>query len=81
MYYEKFSYSAYEWDNLPPVVPRFTIHLEKHLAGLTNVVNELHEREHIDDLRHEVENNVKDVTEKLKETRLNDLAEKKDIKA
>ena len=33
--YSKIQYPSHEWDNIPPVIPRFIINLEKYMEGVT----------------------------------------------
>ena len=33
--YDEVSFEKKEWDNIPMVLPRFIIHMSKHLAALT----------------------------------------------
>ena len=49
--YKNFSYESHEFDNVPPVVPRYNVHLEKYVKGLSETCNEFNNREHINDLR------------------------------
>lgn len=39
--YDDFAYEEHEWDNIPPVVPRFAMHLEKYIEGVTQFCNEI----------------------------------------
>ena len=34
--YKKLNYYNHDWDNIPPVVPRFIIHLSKYTETLVN---------------------------------------------
>ena len=36
--YSKIKYPSHEWDNIPPVIPKFIINLEKYMEGLTEIV-------------------------------------------
>ena len=36
--YSKIKYPSHEWDNIPPVIPKFIINLEKYMQGLTEIV-------------------------------------------
>ena len=49
--YKKFNYESHEWDNVPPVVPRYNVHLEKYINGISDVCNEFNNRENVKDLR------------------------------
>ena len=35
MLYEEVDYDKSEWDNIPWIIPRYCIHLSKHLESLT----------------------------------------------
>ena len=36
--YSKIQYPSHEWDNIPPVIPRFIINLEKYMEGVTTML-------------------------------------------
>ena len=36
--YTKIQYPSHEWDNIPPVIPRFIINLEKYMEGVTSML-------------------------------------------
>ena len=56
LHYEAFVYEGHEWDNVPGVVPRFFLYLEKYMKSVSSIINEFNERQHVDDLRAYVEN-------------------------
>ena len=33
--YNKIPYPSHEWDDIPPVIPKFIIQLEKYMDGVT----------------------------------------------
>jgi len=35
--YKRVKYSKHEWDNIPPVVPKFIINLSRYVEGLSEV--------------------------------------------
>ncbi len=37
--YRQVRYHKHEWDNIPPVVPKFIINLSKYVEGLSNWAN------------------------------------------
>ena len=37
--YRQVKYHKHEWDNIPPVVPKFIINLSKYVEGLSNWAN------------------------------------------
>lgn len=38
--YKQFEYENYEWDNIGKIVPKFLIHLEKYVKGISASVDE-----------------------------------------
>jgi len=42
---------THDWDNIPPVVPRFVIHLSKYIEGITDHVKHLKALETVESLR------------------------------
>lgn len=36
--YNKIQYPSHEWDNIPPVIPKFIIQLEKYMEGITSLL-------------------------------------------
>lgn len=55
MKYDRFAYDEHEWDNVPKIIPKFFIHLEKFMKGVSMTIDEFNEREHVDDLRDDLE--------------------------
>lgn len=49
--YNKITYPSNEWDNIPPVIPRFIIQLEKYMGGLTSAVKTQSELETVATIR------------------------------
>ena len=63
--YNRFAYDKHEWDNIPSIVPRYTIYLAKYMSGLCEVANDLYSREHVKDLRADIENQLKAAHDKM----------------
>lgn len=78
-HYDIVTFEDYEWDNIPQVVPRFVIHLEKYVQGLSEFCNEIKHRENIKDLRADFESRFEVNTEEKQVMRQTDLAEKEKI--
>jgi hypothetical protein len=49
--YKQIKYHKHEWDNIPPVVPKFIINLSKYVAGLSALALKAHESENVEQLR------------------------------
>ena len=49
--YERIPYVSREWDNIPPIVPRYVIQLSKYMAGVTKQVKYQSELETVASLR------------------------------
>ena len=43
--YTQFDYKPDEWDNVPPVIPRFHFYLQNCLAKTVEFTKEIHERQ------------------------------------
>lgn len=71
--YRKITYPSHEWDNIPPVIPKFVIQLEKYMAGLTTSVKTQLELETVASLRKFTEGEVKSI-----DVRLIDAGKKRD---
>ena len=56
--YEKITYPSHEWDNIPPVIPKFIIQLEKYMEGITSRLKAESELETVASLRTWSENSV-----------------------
>ena len=56
--YEPFKYEKHEWDNIPGIVPRYTIYLSKYIDGISAVCNEFSKRETTKGLRDYTENQL-----------------------
>ncbi len=37
IHYKQIKYHKHEWDNIPPVVPKFIINLSKYVEGLSKL--------------------------------------------
>jgi hypothetical protein len=37
--YKAVKYHKREWDNIPPIVPKFCINMSKHIEGLSKIAN------------------------------------------
>ena len=57
--YKKIQYPSHEWDNIPPVIPKFIIQLEKYMEGITSMLKTQSELETVAELRGWSENQVK----------------------
>ena len=57
--YSKIQYPSHEWDNIPPVIPKFIIQLEKYMEGITSMLKTQSELETVAELRKWSENEVK----------------------
>jgi hypothetical protein len=49
--YRQVKYHKHEWDNIPPVVPKFIINLSKYVEGLSNWANSESKIETVPQLR------------------------------
>ena len=79
MDYQKFKYDQSEWDNIATVVPRFLIYLEKYVSGISAKCHEFNEREHIDHLREDFQDQVDRTNDDVTRNRDDDLQEKSEI--
>ena len=52
--YKDFTYKLDEFDNVPPVTPRFLFYLQLNLKPITQFVKELRETQTVPELREEV---------------------------
>lgn len=78
--YNTFAYEKHEWDNIPGIVPRYIIYLSKYMAGVCEVTNDIYGREHVKDLRSDMENRIKSNLDMINSNRETDLKEKDAIK-
>ena len=76
MNYKDFDYQDYEWDNVPKIVVKFLIHLEKYTKGVSKKMYEFHCREHVDDLRNDIEYQIGETNKNMQDQRFTDIAEK-----
>ena len=53
------AYLAHDWDNIPPVVPRYIVQLAKYMEGVTAVVKVHEKAEKTAALRKDMEQRVK----------------------
>ena len=74
-----FDYDNYEWDNVPKVIPRYFIHLEKFVKAIVSTMDEFNKREHVDELRADLENQIDDTSKEIQRKREVDLTEKNQI--
>jgi len=49
--YKQIKYHQHEWDNIPPVVPKFIINLSKYVKGLSQLAYKAHTNENVEGLR------------------------------
>lgn len=49
--YKQVKYHKHEWDNIPPVVPKFIINLSKYVEGLSNLAYKTSQEESVAQLR------------------------------
>lgn len=77
--YEKFSYSKNEWDNIPGIVPRFTIYMSKYIEGLSGVCAEFHARETVASIRTFSEDQFKNTNAHLDSFKKDEDQRKKEI--
>ena len=56
--YAPFEYKADEWDNVPPVIPRFSFYVQNCLAKTVEFTKEVHERQTTQDLKDEMYRNL-----------------------
>ena len=78
--YNTFAYEKHEWDNIPGIVPRYIIYLAKYMSGICEVTNDIYGREHVKDLRADMEKRIETNYNTIKENRDVDLKEKEAIK-
>ena len=67
MVYKKIEYPSHEWDNIPPVIPKFIIQLEKYMDGVTKEVKRMNGLETVSNLRGFAEGEVKRIDGGLSE--------------
>lgn len=63
--YSEFSYDKSEWDNIPTIIPRFTLFLSKHLQALTGKCHERFTQISTPELEAKIEGKLKDLEEKF----------------
>ena len=59
IHWKPIRYHKHEWDNIPPVVPKFIINLSKYVRGLCELAKVAHESENVQGLRDWIENQLK----------------------
>ena len=69
--YESVPYKSREWDNIPPIVPKFIINLQKYMMGVTKELKYQTELETTQGLRKFTEAELNGVKKWLQQT--NDL--------
>lgn len=60
--YDDFKYSVDEFDNVPPVIPRFQFYLQLSLKPVVEHVKKLRDAQQVHELREETKGLIKDVT-------------------
>jgi hypothetical protein len=53
--YEEFKYPLNEWDNIPPIIPRFILTMNQHLKSIVHACREKFKEEKTQDLRLDLE--------------------------
>ena len=53
--YVDFRYQRHEWDNIPTIVPRYTIYLSKYVKGLTAFCKIVSEAESTESIRNDLD--------------------------
>lgn len=71
--YNRFKYERNDWENVAPIVPRFLVHLEKHITILNDLTNEMYLRETTMKLREFTEAQLAKNKDFLAEQRQTDL--------
>ena len=56
--YHTLEYHDKDWSNIPLLVAKYVIHLEKYVSGISSVCHEFNEREHVGDLRADMEKRI-----------------------
>ena len=51
LHFKKVKYHKHEWDNIPPVIPKFIVNLSKYVEGLSDICSKWHKEETMDQLR------------------------------
>jgi len=64
--YTKIVYPHHEWDNIPPVIPKFIIQLEKYMQGITENLTEASKLETVSSIRTYAEKEVSEIDKRLK---------------
>ena len=63
--YERFHYPLNEWDNIPPILPRFILTMNEHLKALVDSWKNKFKEEKTIDLRMDLENQNKELHNKI----------------
>jgi hypothetical protein len=71
--YEEFKYPLNEWDNIPPIIPRFILTMNQHLKAIVHKCRDKFKEETTIDLRMDIEEQIK-----LLHQKVNDITEKQD---
>ena len=83
--YEQFKYNADEWDNVPPVLPRFQFYMQNCLDKTVAFTKEVNERQTTHQLKSEMDDkfekaNVKLMNEETRRKKDIDKASKREDK-
>lgn len=63
--YEEFKYPLNEWDNIPPIIPRFILIMNQHLKAIVHKWREKFKEETTIDLRMDIEEQIKLLHQKV----------------
>ena len=66
--YSEFEYDKSEWDNIPMIIPRFTVFISKNLESLSQKCKEKFNEETTESLRFDIEGQILDLMSKFEET-------------
>ena len=66
--YQDFQYELSEFDNLPPVIPRFQFYIQQYLKPIIRYMKSLHDGISVDSLREETHNLIKEKGETIQTT-------------
>lgn len=67
MTYDWPHYVSHDWDNIPPVVPRYIIQLSKYMEGVTSVVKTHSKEERTAALRSDLEQRLKSLSKTVED--------------
>ena len=63
--YEEFKYPLNEWDNIPPILPRFILTMNRHLIAIVHAWSEKFKEETTIDLRKDIQSKLNDIHAKI----------------